>query len=317
MTMSVVPIEPDPPAGHVTVMPAEVVAALAPAAGETFIDVTAGCGGHCVALLEACAGARVLAFDRDPQAVAEARVRLAPYAERAEVTRLAFDEVEQWLQDRGIRQLDGAIADLGLSSLQLDNPSRGMSFRLEGPIDMRMDPESGEAARDLIERLAPEKLADLIHEFGEERRARRVARCVKQALAAGRLETTWDLRRAVVRAVGPRRVGGVDPATRTFQALRIAVNGELSQLGSLLELLPRIVRPGGRAAFVSFHSLEDRMVKRALADRQLWQRLTAKPVMAGDLERARNPRARSAKLRAAVRVRTEHRPAGGDPGFLP
>ena len=177
-----------------------------------------------------------------------------------------------------------------------------MSFRLEGPLDMRMDQQSGEGARELIERLSQDELADLIYQFGEERRSRRVARCIKQALADGELDTTIDLRRAVVRAVGPLRVGGIDPATRTFQALRIAVNGEFDQLRALLQLAPSIVSPGGRAAYISFHSLEDRMIKRALLDRRIWERLSAKPVLASDAERARNPRARSAKLRAAVRL---------------
>jgi 16S rRNA (cytosine1402-N4)-methyltransferase len=302
MTMSVVPIEPNPPAGHVTVMPAEVLCSLRPASGELYVDFTAGGGGHSEAILEACPSARVIAFDRDPHAVSRTRARLAPYAERAVVARVAFDESERWLAAHGIAHVDGTIADLGLSSFQLDDPRRGMSFRLQGPIDMRMEPDRGEAARDLIARLSQAQLAQLIREFGEEKRARRVARCVKQALAAGRLKTTLDLRRAVVNAVGPRRVGGVDPATRTFQALRIAVNGELRQLGSLLKLTPRIVRPGGRVVFLTFHSLEDRMVKQALADREVWQRMTGKPVTASDIERARNPRARSAKLRAATRL---------------
>jgi 16S rRNA (cytosine1402-N4)-methyltransferase len=302
MTMSVVPIEPNPPAGHVTVMPAEVVSSLRPGSGKLYVDFTAGGGGHCVAILEACPSARVIAFDRDPHAVSKTRARLAAYAERAVVARLAFDESEGWLAAHGIAHVDGTIADLGLSSFQLDDPRRGMSFRLQGPIDMRMDPDCGEAARDLIARLTQAQLAQLIREFGEEKRARRVARCVKQALAAGRLKTTLDLRRAVVNAVGPRRVGGTDPATRTFQALRIAVNGELRQLGALLELAPRLVRPGGRVVFITFHSLEDRMVKRVLANREVWQRMTGKPVTAGDIERARNPRARSAKLRAAMRL---------------
>jgi 16S rRNA (cytosine1402-N4)-methyltransferase len=154
----------------------------------------------------------------------------------------------------------------------------------------------------MIERLDSDELADVIYELGEERRSRRVARCIKQALAQGELETTLDLRRAVVRAVGPRRIGGIDPATRTFQALRIAVNAELDQLRALLAALPRLIGPGGVAAIMSFHSLEDRLVKRAFLERETWQRLTPKPVVASDAEQSTNPRARSAKLRAARRV---------------
>jgi len=301
MTM-VVPIEPPTPPAHVTVMPQEVVAALSPADDQVLLDLTAGGGGHSVAILEFCPTVRVIAFDRDPAAVATTRERLAPYGGRAMVVRAAFDEVGQWLSEHGVSEVSGLVADLGVSSMQLEDARRGMSFRLEGPLDMRMDQQSGEAACELIERVSQDELADLIYRFGEERRSRRVARCIKQALADGRLSTTIDLRRAVVRAVGPRRVGGVDPATRTFQALRIAVNGELGQLGALLELSVNVVRPGGTAAFISFHSLEDRMVKRALSDRATWQRLSTKPVLASDTERAKNPRARSAKLRAARRV---------------
>ena len=180
-----------------------------------------------------------------------------------------------------------------------------MSFRTEGPLDMRMDPDGDETARQLIERVSQDELADLIYTYGEERRSRRVARCIKQALERGELETTLDLRRAVVRAVGPRRVGGIDPATRTFQALRIAVNGELDQLKELLALAARVVAPGGIATFISFHSLEDRLVKRALRERSTWRALTKKPVVASAAEQADNPRARSAKLRAAERIQGE------------
>jgi 16S rRNA (cytosine1402-N4)-methyltransferase len=167
---------------------------------------------------------------------------------------------------------------------------------------MRMDTTSGETALEIIERLSQDELADAIYQLGEEHRSRRVARCIKQALEAGELNTTLDLRRAVVRAVGPRRIGGVDPSTRTFQALRILVNGELSQLEELLALSRRVVRPGGVVVIISFHSLEDRLVKRAFLDRTVWERLTKKPVVPGDEELARNPRSRSAKLRAARRV---------------
>jgi 16S rRNA (cytosine1402-N4)-methyltransferase len=310
--MSVVPIEPPLPPGHVSVMPREVARALLPGDDELFLDFTAGGGGHSLAILETSSSARVIAFDRDPRAVAAARERLAVFGERATVVRLAFEQAEGWLVQHGITQVDGTVADLGVSSLQLDDPERGMSFRTEGPLDMRMDPDAGESARELIERLSQDELADLIYEFGEERASRRVARCIKQALTRGELETTLDLRRAVVRAMGPRRVGGVDPATRTFQALRIAVNDELGQLQTLLELVPRLVRAGGTVVFISFNSLEDRLVKRALGDRDVWERLTPKPVGPGDLERARNPRARSAKLRAARRLaRADASPDGG------
>jgi 16S rRNA (cytosine1402-N4)-methyltransferase len=176
---------------------------------------------------------------------------------------------------------------------------------------MRMDRSSGDTALDLIDRLDDEELADVIYKYGEERRSRRVARCIKQARAAGDLATTLDLRRAVVRAVGPARIGGVDPATRTFQALRIAVNGELDELPLLLAAAPALIAPGGVVAVISFHSLEDRLVKRALRDHRVWRPLTKKPITPGDEEIADNPRARSAKLRTAARLGEDEAPDEG------
>jgi 16S rRNA (cytosine1402-N4)-methyltransferase len=204
-----------------------------------------------------------------------------------------------------------------VSSHQLDDPARGMSFRAEGPLDMRMDTSSGRTARELIEEVSQEELASIIYQYGEERRSRRVARCIKQALQNDELRTTLDLRRAVVRAVGPHRVGGIDPATRTFQALRIAVNDEIGQLSRLLEACPRMLRIGGTAVFISFHSLEDRLVKRALRDETFWARLTNKPVLPSDAEQADNPRARSAKMRAARRIvaSDDALPSGGERGY--
>ncbi len=287
---------------HSSVMLEEAVTALAPGAGGLYADVTAGGGGHSSALLERAAQARVIAFDRDPVAVEVAERRLARFGARARVVHASFSEVETWLGANGIAALDGVLADLGVSSPQLDDAQRGMSFRREGPLDMRMDPTRGETALDLIARLDQDELANAIYRFGEEHRSRRVARCIKQALEAGELRTTLDLRRAVVRATGPRRVGGVDPSTRTFQALRILVNGELEQLDALLSALPRIVKPGGRIVFITFQSLEDRPVKRELSDGAHWERLTKKPLTASDAELAENPRSRSAKLRAARRA---------------
>lgn len=301
MTMPALSFEQAEAFSHVTVMPGEVVHALAPKPGGVYVDATAGGGGHSLALLEACPEARIVAFDRDPAAVSATRERLARFGERATVVHASFDRIPETLAELRLATIDGLCADLGISSQQLSSHERGMSFRLEGPLDMRMDPTRGETARELVERLSQDELADVIFQLGEERRSRRVARCVKQALSAGELETTLDLRRAVVRAVGPRRVGGIDPATRTFQALRMAVNGELDQLRTLLELAQSLVRPGGIAAFISFHSLEDRLVKRALLDRSVWRRLTTKPIVPSEAEQAQNPRARSAKLRAAER----------------
>lgn len=289
---------------HETVMRAEVVAALAPSRG-VYVDATVGGGGHTEGILEAHPEARVVALDRDDAALEAARERLAPFGDRVTFVKTPFGEVAAVLASLGIQVVDGLCADLGVSSPQLDDASRGMSFRREGPIDMRMDRSEGETALELIERLSDDELADVIFDYGEEKRSRRIARSVKRALAEGQLATTLDLRRAIVRAVGPVRVGGVDPATRTFQALRIAVNSELEQLEDLLAALPRIVRVGGRAAVLSFHSLEDRLVKRAFNDRSVWRPLTKKPAVASEEEATSNPRARSAKLRAAERLSGE------------
>lgn len=287
---------------HTAVMLEEAMDMLALHEGAVFVDVTVGAAGHATAILERAPRAKLFAFDRDPAAVEVARERLERFGERATVAHATFGEVGSWLDAHGVGAVDGLLADLGVSSPQLGDPGRGMSFRFEGPLDMRMDPTSGETALELIESMDQDELADAIYRFGEEHRSRRVARCIKQASAAGELRSTLDLRRAVVRAVGPRRIGGVDPATRTFQALRMLVNRELDELSALLALAERLVRPGGRAVVISFHSLEDRLVKRAFADRAVWERLTKKPVVPSDRELAENPRSRSAKLRAARRV---------------
>jgi 16S rRNA (cytosine1402-N4)-methyltransferase len=313
MTMAASEFEPEPVFSHVSVMLGEVVAALEPTRGGIFVDATAGGAGHSAALLAASPNVRLIACDRDPLAVRTAQSRLAQFGERALVVHASFDQIPARLAEAGITQIDGLLADLGLSSQQLADAERGMSFRSSGPLDMRMDPTRGETALELIERLSQDELANVIYELGEERRSRRVARCIKQAFEAGELKDTLELRRAVVRAVGPRRLGGVDPATKTFQALRIAVNSELDQIASLLEFAKTGIAPGGIAAIISFHSLEDRLVKRAFVERDFWQRLSKKPILAGETELSENPRARSAKLRVARRV--EEVAQGSEPGW--
>lgn len=292
------PLDQDPP--HKSVLLAETIAALAPRAGGIYVDATLGAGGHTEAIL-AIEGTRVIGVDRDEVALGLARERLAPFGDRLRLVHGRFSEIEAHLAALGVTQVDGLCADVGVSSMQLTEADRGMSFRKDGPLDMRMDRSRGTTALDLIDHLSDDELADVLYRFGEERRSRRVARCIKQARAAGELATTLDLRRAVVRAVGPARIGGVDPATRTFQALRIAVNDEIGELAALIDAAARVVRPGGVFAVISFHSLEDRAVKRAFKAGG-WQQLTKKPVVPGDAETAENPRARSAKLRAARRV---------------
>ena len=299
---------------HVTVLRDETVGSLAPKAGGVYVDATLGAGGHAEAILRV-EETQVIGIDRDPTALGLARARLAPFGNRVTLVQGRFGAVGELLADIGITTVDGLMADVGVSSMQLDDPARGMSFRAEGPLDMRMDPTSGETVLDLIDRLDDDELADVIFRFGEERRSRRVARCIKQARAAGELGTTLDLRRAVVRAVGPARIGGVDPATRTFQAFRIAVNRELDELEQLLAAAPQVVAPGGVVAIIAFHSLEDRLVKRALRDRSTWRPITKKPVTATDEEIADNPRSRSAKLRAATRLSLEML-AGGEGRYV-
>jgi 16S rRNA (cytosine1402-N4)-methyltransferase len=283
---------------HNAVMTDEVLGALAPRAGGVYLDVTLGGGGHTSAIL-LTPDTRVIAIDRDADAVAAADRLEASFSGRLTVVHTNFARARDELIRLGVPRVDGLCADLGMSSPQIDDGSRGMSFRREGPLDMRMDRSSEETAESLLERLDDEELADVLFRYGDEHRSRRIARSIKRALADGDLRTTLDLRRAIVRAVGPVRVGGVDPATRTFQALRIAVNHELEELEALLAALPVLLVPGGTAAILSFHSLEDRLVKRAFQDKGMWAPHWKKPRVATDEETALNPRARSAKLRAA------------------
>ncbi len=287
---------------HITVLLRETVDAVAPRAGGIYVDATLGGAGHALAILEASAPDGVLyGIDRDETALAAARERLARFGTRARLLHGTFAKVRELLQEQGITQIDGLIADLGVSSPQLDVDERGFSFARSGPLDMRMDQSNDEPLSELLERLSADELANVIYEFGDERKSRGIARSIKAALERGELHTTEDLRRAVIRVTGPKR-SGVDPSTRTFQALRMAVNQELPQLEQLLGELPELLRDGGRAAIISFHSGEDRMVKQAFRDDARWKPLTKKPQIAGEEEQAANPRARSAKLRAAERV---------------
>jgi 16S rRNA (cytosine1402-N4)-methyltransferase len=221
------------------------------------------------------------------------------------LVRAGFDELRAVLDRVGVPAVDGVLADLGFSSDQLETPQRGLSFQRPGPLDMRLDPQSGEPAAVLLQRLSERELADLFWTYGQERFSRRIARRIVEARRRGPLETTDQLAELVRRCVPRSRGHTIDPATRVFQALRIAVNDELGALERLLAALPHCLRPGGRAVIISFHSLEDRRVKQAFRDRQQWEVLTRKPVQATEEEIRRNPRARSAKLRAAV-----YRPQG-------
>lgn len=240
---------------------------------------------------------RVIALDQDETMLARAAPGLAGLP--VTLKRANFDQLPAVLVELGIEQVNGVLADLGFSSDQLDDPNRGLSFRTDGPLDMRLNPDAGETAADLVNRLSEEALANVIYEFGEERLSRRIAKRIVERRAKKPFETTAELADAV-RSCVPRK-GGIDPATRTFQALRIAVNDELGSLDRLLSALPDVLASGGRAGIISFHSLEDRRVKYAFRNADVWTVLTKKPVEAGDAEVAANPRARSAKLRVAMR----------------
>jgi len=294
---------------HVPVLLAETVRALAPADGEVFVDCTVGGGGHALALLEA-ADCRVVGLDRDPAALAAATARCAAHADRFTPVRARFSELGRVLDDLGLERVHGVLADLGVSSHQLDTPERGFSFRLSGPVDMRMDPDAPLSAADVVNGWPVEEIERIVREYGEERRARRVA----EAIVQGRpWSDTARLAEAVARVVG-RGTGRIHPATRTFQALRIAVNDELGEVERLLSAAVDRLEVGGRLAIITFHSLEDRLVKRFLAERSGKGRprdAFGHPIGEAQLELLKpvtpspddtNPRARSARLRAARRL---------------
>jgi 16S rRNA (cytosine1402-N4)-methyltransferase len=291
---------------HLPVLTAETLQHLRPERGGLFVDCTVGPGGHSRALLEAGA-ARVVGLDRDPQALALARAALAPWADRVELVHADYRALDEVLDRHGISLVDGALADLGVSSLQLDAPGRGFSFQRDEPLDMRMDTTGGETAADLVARSTERDLADAIYAYGEERFSRRIARAIVEARRAQPIATTGGLAAIVRRALPRRGHMRIDPATRTFQALRIWVNRELDGLDRFLGAAARRLRIGARLVVISFHSLEDRIVKHTLRALQLDRDagvsvLTRKPVVPGDDEVRRNPRARSAKLRAAERT---------------
>jgi 16S rRNA (cytosine1402-N4)-methyltransferase len=303
---------------HAPVLLAEVITALQPRDGKLYLDGTFGAGGYARALLEAAACA-VVGIDRDPAAIARGQALGARYGARLTMLEGCFGDMVALLATHGITRVDGIALDLGVSSPQIDDPARGFSFRADGPLDMRMG-RAGETAAELIARLPERELAALIRELGEERHARRVSRAIVTARGSAPIMRTGTLADIVRRAV-PRAHDGIDPATRTFQALRLAVNDELGELDRGLEAAERLLAPGGRLAVVAFHSLEDRRVKTFLRERasdaagasrhapaggprrspsfRLLQRRAVRP---GAAEVAANPRARSARLRAAERT---------------
>ena len=288
---------------HEPVMVAEVLAHLDPGRGGLFVDCTVGLGGHARALVEAGA-TRVIGIDRDPAALQAAAEALGGYGSRVELVHGDYRAVADLLDARGAGRVDGILADLGVSSMQLDAPGRGFSFRRDEPLDMRMDTSSGPTAAEALAGVDEQTLANVIYEFGEERHARRVARAIVAARGAAPIATTGRLAEIVRRAVPRKGYTRIDPATRTFQAIRIWVNRELEGLDGFLGRAADRLQPGGRLVVITCHSLEDRIVKhtfRALASERRLAIRTRRPVVPAEAEVARNPRARSAKLRAAER----------------
>jgi 16S rRNA (cytosine1402-N4)-methyltransferase len=289
---------------HEPVLVAEVLEHLEPSRGGLFVDCTVGLGGHARAMLDAGA-TRLIGFDRDRAAVDRSREALKPYADRVELAHADYRQLGDLLDSRGIASVDGILADLGVSSMQLDSPGRGFSFRRDDALDMRMDTSTGPTAADVLRTIDERALADVIYEFGEERHARRVARAIVDARQTAPIETTGRLAEIVRRAVPRKGYVRIDPATRTFQALRIWINRELEGLDTFLAQAVERLSVGGRLGVIAFHSLEDRIVKhtlRALQAKGAISIRTKRPVVPAESEIERNPRARSAKLRAAERV---------------
>jgi 16S rRNA (cytosine1402-N4)-methyltransferase len=286
------------------VLLAETLELLGVRGGGLWLDATVGLGGHAEAILRASAPAgRLIGVDRDAEALARAAERLRPFGERVRLEQADFRRLPELL---GEQRADGILVDLGVSSLQLDSAERGFSFRVDGPLDMRMDQAQPETAADVVQRAPEAELARILYELGEERASRRIARAIVEARRRRRITTTGELA-SIVRRASPRSGRpGLDAATRTFQALRIRVNRELEGLADALRALAGCLRPGGRLVAIAFHSLEDRESKAAMRalGRAGYSVLTRKPLRPGEAELRRNPRARSARLRAVAREAT-------------
>jgi len=310
-------------APHIPVMLNEVLAALQPTANETYVDGTLGAGGYTRGILNADKNCKVIGIDRDQTAHDMASKWGADYAGRLTLVKNSFGNLEEALSEIAVESVDGLVLDLGVSSMQFDEADRGFSFRFDAPLDMRMDRNTGETAADIVNGMAEEALANLIYLYGEERKSRHVASAIIKARAISKITTTKqlaDIIRSVIH-VSPR--DKIDPSTRTFQALRIAVNDELGELESVLSAAERVLKVGGRLVVVTFHSLEDRIVKNFLNEkarpapspsrhlpmaldaplnRLSFSLITKKPVLPTESEMKINPRSRSAKLRSAIRL---------------
>jgi len=304
---------------HVPVLLPEVVQALRAGRGGVFVDATLGLGGHAEALLEASGAVRVVGIDRDPEALRRARERLARFGDRLVIVEGRHEDIARHLDALCLARVEGVLADLGVSSMQLDDAARGFSFMRDGPLDMRMG-RDGIRAADLVATLGAPELARIFREYGEERMAGRIARSIVEARQEAPIVTTGQLRRIVTRALGPHREGGKDPATRVFQALRIATNGELADLERFLDDAIERLALGARLTVLAYHSLEDRIVKQAFARhtagctcppsfpvcvcsrRRVMALVTKKPIRPSLAELGENPRARSARMRVIERV---------------
>jgi len=299
-------MQTSPTPHHEPVMPTEVMTMLKAEGGGVFVDYTVGAGGHTRKLLETGAD-QVLGFDRDADALKEAARNLHHWRDSVELVHSDFRQFVNALNDRGIQSIDGALADLGVSTMQLDGHGRGFSFRKDEPLDMRMDRSVGPTAAEMLSRVSESDLADVIYRFGEDRHARRIARLFVSTRDRTEVKTTGQLAEVVRRAVARRGYQRIDPATRTFQAVRIWVNREVEGLDEWLFAVCRRLKAGARFAVLTFHSLEDRVVKHTFrhlerdADIKI-RILTKKPLRPSDQEVSRNPRARSAKLRVAERL---------------
>lgn len=314
--------------GHIPVLLNEVLAFLDvenDRPGLRVLDCTLGRGGHAAHIIPKLGpGGHYLGMDLDPGNLAYAQERLAPIAEQANVSlhvvNQSFAAAENALRQAKIEAVDVILADLGFASNQVDDPERGLSFKHDGPLDMRLDPNGPTTAADLVNRVGETELADMIFRFGDERLSRRIARKIVQVRGDRPISTTSELAEICRRAYGPKGSSRIDPATRTFQALRIAVNGELEALDTLLKRLPKLVAEDGMVGIISFHSLEDRLVKRAFqeAEKQgTFKRVTRKPVVATQEEAHNNPRSRSAKLRIAQRQNADEKTQRNNPVAQP
>jgi len=307
---------------HKSVLLQETVEMLDPQAGEIFVDCTLGLGGHTQAILQTAENIRVIGIDQDTEAIKLAKERLGSFGERIKIFHANFAEITEVLANAGVQKVNGILADLGVSSLQFDDGKRGFSFRFDAPLDMRMDAGSDyETAAELLERLSEEEIADIIYKYGEERMSRRIARRIVWKREIGEpVRTTRELAETVEKAIGRKPKDKIHPATRTFQALRIAVNREIEILEEFISDATDVLKSDGKLAIITFHSLEDRVVKQTfqkLAGKctcpprlpqcvcgaaKVVEILTRKPIVPSDIETAENPRARSAKLRVCAKI---------------